>query len=156
VVVSGHGVRRFFAFCAAAHSMISVDTGPAHAAAALSLPLVVLYGAESPSYWLPRSPSGSPVTGVGGPPVSTRADQVSVETVFEAWREMVDLLDAPARSGPKPSGSLAADASLAADISPARASASRGRLFCRERSLNDRDRRVRDSSGYIPQNQPPT
>jgi hypothetical protein len=52
----------------------------------LSVPLVVLYGAESPRYWLPRSPSGSAVVGVGGPPASTRADQVSVEAIFEAWR----------------------------------------------------------------------
>ena len=92
VVVTGHGLRRFFALCAASHSMISVDTGPAHAAAALSLPLVVLYGAESPDYWLPRSPSDSPVRGIGGPPASTRADQVPVEAVFEAWRQMVDQL----------------------------------------------------------------
>ncbi len=85
VATTGHGLRRFFALCTAARSIISVDTGPAHAAAALSIPLVVLYGAESPSYWLPRSPSGSPVIGVGGPPTSTRADQVSVDDVFDAW-----------------------------------------------------------------------
>src|SRR5262249_38918126 len=89
VVVTGHGLRRFFALCAAAGSAISVDTGPAHAAAALSVPLVVLYGAESPRYWLPRSPSGAPVYGVGGPPESNRADQVPVEHVFDAWLEMV-------------------------------------------------------------------
>jgi ADP-heptose:LPS heptosyltransferase len=88
VVVVGHGLRELFALCAAAHSMISVDTGPAHAAAALSVPLVVLYGAETARYWLPRSPSGSPVVGVGGPPFATRADQVSVDTVFEAWRSL--------------------------------------------------------------------
>ncbi len=81
-------LRRLFALCEAAHSMISVDTGPAHAAAALNLPLVVLYGAESPQYWLPRSPNGSPVVSVGGPPVSVRADQVSVDTVFLAWRSV--------------------------------------------------------------------
>jgi ADP-heptose:LPS heptosyltransferase len=96
VVTAGNGLRRFFALCTAAHSMISVDTGPAHAAAALNLPLVVLYGAESPDYWLPRTPSGSPVYGVGGPPKSNRADQVPMEAVFEAWRQMVDQLDAPA------------------------------------------------------------
>lgn len=95
VVVMGHGLRRFFALCAAARSMISVDSGPAHAAAALSLPLVVFYGAESPSYWLPRSPSSSPVYGVGGPPESNRADQVSVDRVFDTWLEMVRRLDAP-------------------------------------------------------------
>jgi ADP-heptose:LPS heptosyltransferase len=88
VAVVGTDLRQLFALCEAAHSMISVDTGPAHAAAALSLPLVVLYGAESPSYWLPRSPYGSAVVSVGGPPVSTRADQVSVEQVFSAWREV--------------------------------------------------------------------
>ncbi len=93
VVVAGHGLRRLFALCEAAHSMISVDTGPAHAAAALSVPLVVLYGAESPRFWLPRGPSGSPVIGVGGPPASTRADQVSVDEVFEAWCTVVSRLE---------------------------------------------------------------
>jgi heptosyltransferase-2/heptosyltransferase-3 len=88
VAVVGTTLRQLFGLCESAHSMISVDTGPAHAAAALSVPLVVLYGAESPSHWLPRSPSGSAVIGVGGPPVATRADQVSVETVFEAWRAL--------------------------------------------------------------------
>lgn len=96
VGVTGHGLRRFFALGAAAHSMISVDTGPAHAAAALNLPLIVLYGAESPRYWLPRSPSGAPVYGVGGPPESNRADQVSFDRVFTAWLEMAQTLDIPA------------------------------------------------------------
>jgi len=94
VVVAGHGLRRLFALCACAHSMISVDTGPAHAAAALSVPLVVLYGAESPKYWLPRSPSGTPVQGVGGPPVASRADQVSADAVFDAWLEMAQRVEA--------------------------------------------------------------
>lgn len=76
---------RLLALCARAHSMISVDTGPAHAAAALSLPLVVMFGAHSPAEWLPRSPGGSAVVGVGGPPHSSRLDQISVETVFAAW-----------------------------------------------------------------------
>ncbi len=88
VAVVGTDLRQLFALCEAAHSMISVDTGPAHAAAALSVPLVVLYGAESPSYWLPRSPYGSPVVSVGGPPVASRADQVSVDQVFAAWRSV--------------------------------------------------------------------
>ena len=85
VVVVGTTLRQLHAFAEAASSMISIDSGPAHAAAALSVPLVVLYGAESPLYWLPRSPSGSPVVGVGGPPASHRVDQLSVEQVFQAW-----------------------------------------------------------------------
>lgn len=85
VGVAGDTLREFFALCEAAHSMVSVDTGPAHAAAALGLPLVVLYGAHSPQHWLPRSRSGSPVLGVRGPPPATRVDQVPVTAVFEAW-----------------------------------------------------------------------
>jgi len=81
----GTTLRQLYALCEASSSMVSVDSGPAHAAAALSVPLVVLYGAESPLYWLPRSPSGSPVVGVGGPPISRRADQVSVDAMFSAW-----------------------------------------------------------------------
>lgn len=74
-----------FALCTAAHSMISVDTGPAHAAAAVGLPLVVLFGAHSQREWLPRSARGSPVVGIGGPPISNRLEQISEKAVFEAW-----------------------------------------------------------------------
>src|SRR6202043_2102384 len=80
---------RLLALCARSHSMISVDTGPAHAAAALGLPLVVLFGAHSQQQWLPRSPTGSQVSGVGGPPQSNRLDQISVEAVFAAWCALV-------------------------------------------------------------------
>jgi len=99
VAVYGHGLRPLFALCEAAHSMVSVDTGPAHVAAALSLPLAVLYGAESPSYWLPRTPSGSPVLGVGGPPDSNRAEQVSVDALFNAW---VTVVEQKERAGDMP------------------------------------------------------
>jgi ADP-heptose:LPS heptosyltransferase len=86
-------LSRLLALCERAHSMISVDTGPAHAAAALSLPLVVMFGAHSQAEWLPRSPSGSPVIGLGGPPHSRRLDEISVDTVFAAWCSL------PARAG---------------------------------------------------------
>jgi heptosyltransferase-2/heptosyltransferase-3 len=86
VGTAGTTLRQLYSLCEAASSMVSVDSGPAHAAAALSVPLAVLYGAEPPLHWLPRSPGGSPVVPAGGAPVSLRADQVSVDTVFEAWR----------------------------------------------------------------------
>jgi heptosyltransferase-2/heptosyltransferase-3 len=88
VATVGTTLRQLYALCEVASSMVSIDSGPAHAAAALSVPLVVLYGAESPLYWLPRSPSGSPVLGVGGPPASWRVDQLSVDAVFNAWHEV--------------------------------------------------------------------
>jgi ADP-heptose:LPS heptosyltransferase len=85
VAVAALTLRELFALCESAHSMISIDTGPAHAAAALNVPLVVMYGAESPARWLPRSGSDSPVVGIGGPPASTRVDQIAVGQVFESW-----------------------------------------------------------------------
>lgn len=78
-------LRELFALSEAAHSMISVDTGPAHAAAALGLPLVVMFGKESQRVWLPRSSSASAVSGLGGPPFSTRVDAITVNEVFNAW-----------------------------------------------------------------------
>ncbi|MGH8210874.1 MAG: glycosyltransferase family 9 protein, partial [Steroidobacteraceae bacterium] len=83
---------RLLALCEAGHSMISVDTGPAHAAAALGLPLVVLFGGHSQAQWLPRSSSGSPVLGIGGPPFATRLDQISENTVFETWLTLLERM----------------------------------------------------------------
>jgi ADP-heptose:LPS heptosyltransferase len=85
VVAAELGLRQLLALSEGAHSMISVDTGPAHAAAALGLPLVVLFGAESQRVWLPRSSSGSAVVGLGGPPHSSRVDQISPDEVLSAW-----------------------------------------------------------------------
>lgn len=92
-------LRRLFAFCAQAHSMISVDTGPAHAAAAVGLPLVVLFGAYPAAVWRPRSALGSPVVGVGGPPAASRLDQIPEQVVFDSWCGLLDRLQAgPLRS----------------------------------------------------------
>jgi ADP-heptose:LPS heptosyltransferase len=85
-------LSRLLALCEVGHSMISVDTGPAHAAAALGLPLLVLFGGHSQAEWLPRSSSGSPVIGIGGPPQSTRLDQISESTVFHAWLNLLDQM----------------------------------------------------------------
>jgi heptosyltransferase-2/heptosyltransferase-3 len=85
-------LRPLFALCAQSHSMISVDTGPAHAAAAVGLPLVVLFGAYPAQVWQPRSAVGSPVIGVGGPPTASRLDQISEPVVFETWRGLLDRL----------------------------------------------------------------
>jgi heptosyltransferase-2/heptosyltransferase-3 len=83
---------RLMALCASAHSMISVDTGPAHAAAALGLPLLVMFGAHSQAEWLPRSSSGSPVLGIGGPPASTRLDQIPDTAVFDTWLILLERM----------------------------------------------------------------
>jgi heptosyltransferase-2/heptosyltransferase-3 len=85
VMLAAVPLRELLALCELADSMVSIDTGPAHAAAALGLPLVVMYGAQPPATWLPRSPSGSAVIGLGGPPASTRVDQIGLDDVFRAW-----------------------------------------------------------------------
>lgn len=78
-------LRRLLALLERASGMISVDTGPAHAAAAMGCPLIVLYGASSPSQWLPRSPTGSAVVGLGGPPLRSRVAEISLHDVLAAW-----------------------------------------------------------------------
>jgi heptosyltransferase-2/heptosyltransferase-3 len=87
-------LRRLFALCAHCHSMISVDTGPAHAAAAVGLPLVVLFGAYPSRVWQPRSAVGSPVIGVGGPPAASRLDEIPEDVVFDAWCRLLDRMQA--------------------------------------------------------------
>ncbi|WP_266156525.1 glycosyltransferase family 9 protein [Dyella silvatica] len=79
---------RLKALLAVAHSMISVDTGPAHMAAAVGCPLVVLFGSGSPVQWTPRSACESAVTVLGGPPLSHRVDAISLEQVVAAWQQL--------------------------------------------------------------------
>ena len=94
VAVAACGLRRLFALCCLADSMISIDTGPAHAAAALCLPLVVLYGVQSARVWLPRSGGQSPVLPLESPHVS----QISAAQVIERWRSLPPAGD-PDRRG---------------------------------------------------------
>jgi ADP-heptose:LPS heptosyltransferase len=81
-------LRRLLALCEHAAAMISIDTGPAQAAAALGCPLIVLYGAQPSSLWLPRSPTGSPVIALGGLPQRKRVDLISLDEVIAAWQTL--------------------------------------------------------------------
>ena len=102
VKCAGLTLRQTYALCKLAHSMVSVDTGPAHAAAALGLPLVVLYGVAHQRVWLPRGAGGSPVIGIGGPPYSTRVEEISVDAVFEAWCRLAGQSPAPSATAARP------------------------------------------------------
>jgi ADP-heptose:LPS heptosyltransferase len=84
-------LRRLLALCEIAHCMISVDTGPAHVAAAVGSPLIVLFGQSSPRHWLPRGAYGAPVVALGGPPAARHVDAISVGAVFDAWRSLPPL-----------------------------------------------------------------
>jgi heptosyltransferase-2/heptosyltransferase-3 len=54
-------IPRLLALLERADAMLSVDTGPAHAAAALGVPLVVLFGAAEPALYRPRAAPGTTV-----------------------------------------------------------------------------------------------
>jgi ADP-heptose:LPS heptosyltransferase len=82
-----------------AHSMVSVDTGPAHLAAALGCPLVVLFGARSPLLWSPRSGPGGVVTVLGGLPLTRRVDEIDTAQVVAAWRRLPSRPSASAEAG---------------------------------------------------------
>jgi heptosyltransferase-2/heptosyltransferase-3 len=71
-----------------AHSMVSIDTGPAHLAAAMGCPLVVLMGSRSPQLWTPRSESGSEVRVLGGLPAVQRVDEIETAQVVGAWEAL--------------------------------------------------------------------
>jgi heptosyltransferase-2/heptosyltransferase-3 len=86
-------VGRLKALLARAHSMVSVDTGPAHLAAALGCPLVVMFGGASPAHWAPRAAPGGAVK-VLEPPHGTRVDAFTVQQVADAWRNLPSMRQA--------------------------------------------------------------
>lgn len=92
-------LRRLFALFTLAHSCVTLDTGPAHAAAALGCPLVVLFGMADPRRNRPVAPPGyAPiVTAVPEerwPPTRAAWEawhdvrEIPVEPVIAAWRDL--------------------------------------------------------------------
>lgn len=76
---------RLAALCERAHSMIAIDSGPAHLAAAMGTPLVVLFGNAAPERWRPVGPPGTPVIALGGPHRGGHVEAVAMEEVAAAW-----------------------------------------------------------------------
>lgn len=81
-------IPRLIALCAQAAGMISVDTGPAHAAAAAGCPVVALFGKSEPRTYLPKGPglASYAVTGM----VGNERSMLGIEppAVIQAWREL--------------------------------------------------------------------
>ncbi len=82
-------MRRLLALLSIAHSCISVDTGPAHAAAALNCPLVVLFGKANPNRFRPIS-QHSPVTVItgrknGGEAGAPDIGLITPQQVLDGW-----------------------------------------------------------------------
>ncbi|HEY5971616.1 MAG TPA: glycosyltransferase family 9 protein [Pseudoxanthomonas sp.] len=80
-------VPRLLALIEQVHSLVSVDTGPAHAAAALGCPLVVLFGAASPKKWRPLGP-GTILTLGGEKGEESRVSDIPADTVIAAWESL--------------------------------------------------------------------
>ena len=81
-------IKRLLPLMQRAHSMISIDTGPAHAAAALGCPLVVLFGAMGSTRWRPRS-TGSPVIALESDRgEASKVMDITPEQVIRAWRSL--------------------------------------------------------------------
>ena len=81
-------IQRLLALIEDAHSMVSVDTGPAHAAAALACPLVVMFGPASPLKWRPLGP-GKVVVLRGERGDQSEVRDLTAAQVISAWRSAV-------------------------------------------------------------------
>ena len=81
-------INRLLPLMQRAHSMVSIDTGPAHAAAALGCPLVVLFGAMGSTRWRPRS-KGSPVIALESDRgEASKVMDITPAQVIAAWRSL--------------------------------------------------------------------
>lgn len=82
-------LERIAALAARAHSMISVDTGPAHVAGAMDCPLVVLYGQAGWGRWKPRAPTADVIAlGPQAPTAAARLLDLDPAAVLAAWRQL--------------------------------------------------------------------
>lgn len=97
-------LRRLFALQRLAHSLISVDTGPAHAAAALGCPAVVLFGHTDPRITGPRAgtgpvrtvhPPGAPALDADAPwPRDGSLAGITPQQVVACWEEVASAMPA--------------------------------------------------------------
>ncbi|MDQ2702841.1 MAG: glycosyltransferase family 9 protein [Pseudomonadota bacterium] len=87
-------IPRLLALMEIALGMVSVDTGPAHAAAALGCPLVVLFGDAPPAVWHPLGPGPIALLG-GGRGSESRVADVDAAAVAAAWDRLALRRDAP-------------------------------------------------------------
>lgn len=83
-------LRRLLALLSIAHSCISVDTGPAHAAAALNCPLVVLFGKASPNRFRPVSANSPVEILVGRTDANSTPDigRITPSQVLTSWGKL--------------------------------------------------------------------
>jgi heptosyltransferase-2/heptosyltransferase-3 len=81
-------VQRLLPLLERAECMISVDTGPAHAAAALDCPLVVMFGEQDQRVWCPRSRAGRVIALGGAAGNASKLSDISVAQTLAAWSQL--------------------------------------------------------------------
>jgi heptosyltransferase-2/heptosyltransferase-3 len=82
-------VPRLVALLARGDALITVDSGPAHAAAAVACPQIVLFGRASTSLYRPWGTAGAPVIVLTGR-IDGEPSMLGIETatVIAAWRQL--------------------------------------------------------------------
>lgn len=83
-------IPRLLALLERAHSLISVDTGPAHAAAASGCPTVVLFADKDPALWRPYA-GPAPVHPLQAS--SQIMADIAVAEVLQAWQRLPGQAD---------------------------------------------------------------
>jgi ADP-heptose:LPS heptosyltransferase len=83
-------VRTLLALLQRAHSMISVDTGPAHAAAALGCPTVALFGTASPDLYRPGGTTTPAVALTGMVEGQQNILGIAPQTVIDRWLDLLN------------------------------------------------------------------
>lgn len=83
-------MTRLLALQERAVGMVSVDTGPAHSAAALGCPLVVLFGTASVDFYAPRSRSGAVICLQEHEQGTPSMMAISADQVIDAWKSLQD------------------------------------------------------------------
>ena len=86
-------VRTLLALLQRAHSMISVDTGPAHAAAALGCPTVALFGTASPQLYRPGGTTTPAVSLTGWVEGKQNILGITPASVVDSWLELLNTPD---------------------------------------------------------------
>jgi len=81
-----------------AHSMISVDTGPAHAAAAIGTPTVAIFGPASPILFRPGGATTPAVAVTGSINGAQSILGITPEAVIAAWLALIRSTESQARS----------------------------------------------------------
>ncbi len=94
-------VRTLLPLLERAHSMISIDTGPAHAAAALGCPTVAVFGSQNATLYRPGGATTRAVALTGTVNGVQDILGITAELVITAWLDLIRGAEVPAEHSVK-------------------------------------------------------